>query len=128
MNVRLVTKEDFSMIESWCHGWNVPKVTNVCSNLGYIVDDVAAGWLYITNSPVAFVEHLITNPKSGIKLRNKALDLVVLHIANVAKDMDFKHLIGITNLDVIRKRAEKLKFNTDTKLYQIVQLTLKGNK
>lgn len=50
---------------------------DVFSTSGYVVPGLAAVWLYFTNSSLATLEFLVSNPKSAKLKRRAAIDVVV---------------------------------------------------
>lgn len=71
------------------HGWTPPE-QNMLPEVGYIVDDVCAGFLYKTDSKIAWLEFIISNPKSEKEQRDQALDLLIEQLYNRAKELGFQ--------------------------------------
>lgn len=83
--------EDYATIEPWfrAHGWppNTPHST-ILSTSGVIVEDdngpCAVGFLYFTNSPMAFLEWIGTKP--GLRFGGiKALDFLLGVIKEICR-------------------------------------------
>lgn len=77
---------------------------------GFIVDNVAAGFLIKTDCKVAIIEHVATNPKSDGQDREKALNEIFNELQFVAKKSGFKYLFGNTLFKEIADRGERYGF------------------
>lgn len=125
--VRPIKKEDLAQIKKWTKDRIIQDITNDVSNIGYIEDGVAAGFLFTTNSSTAFIEHLIANPLVSSEIRDIALDEIVTVIANHAWELGFSNLIGVTSNQSVVRRAVKLGFIEETEKYTVVNLDLENN-
>lgn len=96
----------YGMISKWwkAHGMEAPKIHEL-PELGLIADDIAAGFLYKTDSSVCMIEALIANPEKPTGVRNEALDLVVTELCREAREMGFKKIYGFTRLESVLDRA-----------------------
>lgn len=74
---------------------------------GFIVEKVAAGFLYITDSSVSIIDCYISNPKADLKSRSNALDAITRALITCAKEYDTKVLKCDTQLEAIKSRAVK---------------------
>lgn len=81
-------------------------------NMGYIVDGVAAGFLYFTDSKIAIIDNFISNKQSSRQDRDKALDEIVEALLASARTGGAKLVKCDTDIDAIKKRAVKMGFNT----------------
>lgn len=124
--IRKVETKDIQTIQSWFLARNIVDQSDMFSTIGYIVPDIAAGFLYTTNSQVAIIEHLITNPIYHKEIRDKALDEVVLSIIKEAKRLHFTNLLGITEFDVVTQRALKLGFEKQPNPFTVINYNLEG--
>ncbi len=113
MESRSVFEEDFEEIKKWFErrGMHCPEI-DLFSKNGLIVDDVAAGFLYSTDSGVCFLENFITNPDSNKKERLMALDLIAQDLCSLAEDLGFKLIFGFSTYPGIVKLAHSLYFNS----------------
>ena len=79
--------QDYSQLAKWCNHRDVvapPK--DLLSSVGFIVDDVACGFIYLTNSSVAILDCFISCPHSDKKIRDKALNLITIELTAYAKN------------------------------------------
>jgi hypothetical protein len=108
---RMFQPKDYSQIERWgCARDVAPPPIGLLSDLGLIVDDVAAGFLYITNSDICFLEGFITNPEADKNDRHEALNGITLELINLAKEAGCKLIKCDTRLDKIVTRAKDFGF------------------
>jgi hypothetical protein len=82
--------------------WNPDSI----SLEGVIVPGVAAGWLYVTNGPVAFIENVVTNPEASSEDRHAALDAIHDWAFKAAKSRGYRRLVALVTHDGLVPRAE----------------------
>lgn len=91
---------------------------------GFVVEGVAMGFLYRTDSKMALIENLAANPKLPRETVTLGLDAVVTAIADEGRALGFEVLIGYTNVKAIIERALRHGFTTDDEKFQVVTLVL----
>lgn len=106
--IREYRPEDYEEIAGWhrARGADAPSPA-LLSSTGHIVPGVAAGWLYLTNSGAALLEHYVSNPNAEPGARNAALDEITLALFKVAIDAGCRVVIALTADDSIADRARK---------------------
>lgn len=77
---------------------------------GLVVEDVACGFLYCTDSAVGMIDVFVTNPEASNISRGKALHLITQNLIIWAKDLGLKRLVANTQVRGIRDLALKNKF------------------
>lgn len=94
MNVRPVNASDLKTLQNWyvLHDQS-PESVYLLSDIGFIVDDYAAAFLYTTNSNVCWIESYISNPNTDKNERKKALDMITDEILKKAKELNYKVII-----------------------------------
>lgn len=99
MNIRSFDfDKDYLTICSWYRSYDKqPPYKTALSKTGYIVEDICVGFLYKTDSNIAFIEGYISNPKSDKNIKHKALDLITENLIMDAKDNGFKTIISMSN-------------------------------
>lgn len=112
LTVRALQESDWDTLQEWWTKWNWPIVAkemlplNGCGGLIVYKGDtpVVAGFLYLTNSNIAWMEWVISNKDYKENDRKKALEILILGLEDIAlsvgKDMIFsvsksKSLINI---------------------------------
>jgi hypothetical protein len=110
-NPRRFLPSDYEVLKAWTeeHEMQAPDF-ELLPETGFIVDNVACGFIYLTNSKLAILEGFVTNPKSNKDTRNDALDDITLELMQIAKKSGYKVLKCETRLNAIVKRAEKFGF------------------
>ncbi len=84
--------EHYDLIKKWWqdHNW-LPIDKNILPKTGLIVNDCVAGFLYQTDSSLAWVEWIVSDKNSDKKLRKESLYILINELTNIAKDMGFTH-------------------------------------
>lgn len=98
--------EDFKQISEWMseRSLGVPRGTRL-SSTGIIVDNVAAGFLYVTNSEVAIIDCFISNPKADKIDRGNALDEITEALLKLALRYGARIVKCDSQLPSIQERA-----------------------
>ncbi len=86
---------------------------------GFIVEGMAACFLYKTDSAVAYIDMLVSNPDVPVKDSREALDWAVWHCIKEAQQHGFKLLTGTTTLKAVADRAKKHGFDVWENYYQL---------
>lgn len=113
MSLRKYTDKDYPMIASWCQerGRNPPEKAAL-STMGYIADNRVAGWLYLTDSNIAMIENIVSNPKTVKSLRRESLKRLCSVLIDSAFLLGYQHVFGITNHPAIEKLAKDMGMKT----------------
>lgn len=106
--VRRVVDLDFDEVGKWVEvrGGSLPN-RDLFPPTGFIVDGIACGFIYFTNSSVCILDCYLSNPFTDKELRDEALNLITTELIKYAKSHGCKLLKCDTKLDVIKKRALK---------------------
>jgi len=109
MNVRIINKDDYSIIAKWWehYDWK-PVHPYLLSNSGFLVSDdnkngIVAGWYVKTNGLTALVEWIIKNPSSKPQKFIKALSFLCKTIEEIAKKDGYKMIITFLENDKLKK-------------------------
>lgn len=105
--VRRFTSDDLNQMESWYkdRGLPIPPI-NLLPEVGFIVDDTAAGFLYITGgNQLGFMDGFITSQQASYIDRQKGLDVVTKALIDEAKERKVLKLLAFTTAQVIFDRA-----------------------
>lgn len=99
------------MISEWYekHGQVAPKQEQL-SDMGFIVDNRVAGWVYLTNSNLALIECVISNPDTIPSLRKESLRKLAGLLVDTAVSLGCTEVIAITKHESIAELAQFLGF------------------
>ena len=89
---RALRESDWETLQSWWEAWEWPEMNKdllPLNGLGGLIiskEDipVVAGFLYLTNSGVAWIEWVISNPEYREDDRKDALEFLIKELENVA--------------------------------------------
>lgn len=86
--------------EAWKgHNWPVVPASHLPSNGLVVVDEdtgqfLSAGFIYRTDSPIGWMEWIVTNPEAKIKKRTNSLNYLVSSLVGLAKEMGVQTLFA----------------------------------
>ena len=80
---------------------------DIFSSTGWAVPGLAAWWLYLTDSSLAWTEMLVGNPDVPRVVRGKALDMVIAHVLGEAKAAGTRLLVCNVDRADLEERAVK---------------------
>lgn len=106
MLARRVLELDFDEIEKWFdkHHLKMPA-KGLFPRIGFIVNGVAAGFIYSTDSLVSIIDCYISNPHIDAQTRDKALNAITDELIKSAKSHGCKIIKCDTKLESIKHRA-----------------------
>lgn len=108
--VPYVPELHFSQVSEWMQFRNEVITPDALPQTGFIIPGKVAGFLYRTDSSVAWIEGLVAAPGLDREERSQAIDAIVEAIIHEAQQLGFKTLLGYTVLDVVVKRSERFGF------------------
>ncbi len=105
MKTRPYSQADHVRLSNWwtAHGWP-PVSSTILPPNGYIVGECAAAFLYLTDSPIAWMEWLVADPEAPKEFRSACINQLVDHIAEVARQKGASLLFTSTNHPALEKR------------------------
>lgn len=121
MRAETFTAEHHPLLASWWegHGWPVIPMSTLPTR-GLLVGETqpaVAGFLYITDSDVGIMEWIVSDPKSSIFERSKALDVLIEELCSLAKESGCRLLLTFLKHKGLMKRVEKIGFiQTDAEM------------
>jgi len=124
-----VERYDPQLHRAWLRDWldwhdERPLAPELLPPTGFVVPELAMGFLYGTDSKMALIEVLISNPMASRELRSQALDAVVEAIIAEAQARGFTRLLGYTALPAVVGRAERHGFGAGAERYTLVTKVL----
>ena len=104
-------KKHAFVLQAWLTHWGItiPPV-ELFSDIGFIVNDVAIGFLFTTNSGTAYIDHVCADPRASEMARDSALDDLLNHLGTVSQSMGYKFLTIITRIQALKDRLSYLGF------------------
>jgi hypothetical protein len=124
MNIRNYKSSDYSVISEWwkSHKWPVlPE--HMLPKTGMIIDNFCAGFLYKTDSSIAWLEFIISNPSTKKEERADALDILIKGLVNRAKEDGFKTIFtSVEHPSLITKYKNNGFVIGDTNMTNLVRL------
>lgn len=111
--VRRICEADFLRLEEWFKGRGVAMPHRSLFPLnGYIVEGIAAGFLYLTDGGIGLLDCYITNPETDSKTRSNALDALTEALLSCAHLNRCRLIKCTTKIEAIKKRAERFGFKS----------------
>lgn len=97
-NIRMLTDNDFPTLQKWWDWWEFPKPPK-----DYLPDegrggimvtkngiDICAGYLFFTNSKIAWLEFIVSNNEYKDKDRKESKVFLINELTQIAKRKGFK--------------------------------------
>lgn len=116
MEMRFLTHSDYDILSDWWKSWRwTPPAREFLPENGtggvMIFDKdtlLCAGFLYKTNSKVAWIEFIVSNPECKDKsIRHDALIMLIVVLTNISKTLGFEYCYSIAmNEPLINKFKE----------------------
>ncbi len=106
MIVRAYEPKDFAQISHWAKThWDTDYSEDQFPKTGFIVDDVAAFFMYTTDSTVCFLENMVSNREACPVTRDRAIELLILKAFDHARAHGFKVAYAVTDNPKVIVRA-----------------------
>ncbi len=119
-----VPEQHFEQVRAWLRFRDEEMTPEALPRTGFIIPGKVAGFLYRTDSSVAWIENLVAAPTLEREERNKLVDAIVTAISQKAKALGFKRLVGYTVLDVVVRRAKRHGFQHVGGGFELIALQL----
>lgn len=114
--IKFFEPSDYEEICSWRTGRELSSLElDLLPKFGLIAPGVGAAFLYKTDSRVASIGQLVSNPKADKKIRYTTMNLIVEMLFQKAKLDGYKVVSCATNLDKLKERFCKLGFELTDK-------------
>jgi hypothetical protein len=110
----------FEQVLRWMEAWGQTISPDALPTTGFIVPGIAAGFLYRTDSSIAWIEGLVASRDISAEIRGLALDEIVRALRAEARRSGFKILLGYTQLQAVVDRALRHGFKHAKGAYQLV--------
>lgn len=108
--MRRFMKKDLKEINQWRELRKAPILSDdFYPPTGFFEPGVAAGFINFTETSVAFIENLITNPQAEKKKREQAILAILEKLERFAYDQNIKWIVAVTNHPQVEKYAFLIK-------------------
>ncbi len=127
---RPLNKKDYETICKWWKWWRWPELPRTAlpnnGEGGFMVEKnsipIVSGFLYISNSKMAMLEWIVSNPDYREKDRQKAIELLINKVESFCKDLGVKHVITLGRNEHLIETHRKLGWLVDKKQsYEIIK-------
>lgn len=118
LTIRTLNESDYHniLVDWWIQwGWEPPKRDFLPDNAtgGIIVYDgdnpICAGFIYITNSSVSWIDWIVSNKEYKVKdKRKEAISLLVSSLSNIAKNSGATYAYALIKNESLIKTYEEL--------------------
>ncbi len=107
MQARKYEPSDFPTIEVWGAQWGSEYKEHQFPKVGFIVDGIAAVFLYQSDSSCCWLENMISNKEAPKEKKAVAVDLLIQAVLQEASDLGFKIAYATTdNVPLVLKLKE----------------------
>jgi N-acetylglutamate synthase-like GNAT family acetyltransferase len=123
MLIKNFEENDYNLLCSWWfeQGWS-PVSLELLPKIGFIVNDICAGFLYINDSKICHLEWIIADPRSSKEERSTALDTLIDMLVLTAKEYGCNTVFTATKHENLIKRFKKNGFIvTDTNVSHLIK-------
>lgn len=123
LRVRPYTSEDYPALESYWEYHKFPPVPReVLPPTGLVVEAeglICAGWVYKTDSPIAWIEWIVANPMTIKQKKDEALNLLIESL--IAECKDYPVIFTSTVLPKLADRLESFGFAKGDMAMQLIR-------
>lgn len=113
-NIERIRPRHYKLLESWYAARGRKIDTSTFSDMGFIVDGRAAGFLYVTNSNLAMIEGIVADPYTIPSHRRLSIEKLVGLLMDTALSLGFTNIFGISKHPAIIKVGKKYGFKIHT--------------
>jgi hypothetical protein len=121
LTVRELKESDWEDMSSWWKWWRWPEVSketlplNGCGGVMVCKGEipVAAGFLYLSNSKVAWLDWIVSNPQYRESDRKEALEMLINTLEEVARQQNYSIIISIARNKSLINIHKKLGYTVD---------------
>jgi len=127
---RPLREEDYKIICAWWKWWRWPVLPRTAlpnnGKGGFMVEKnnipIVSGFLYISNSEMAMLEWIVSNPYYKESDRKEAIELLINKVEDFCKGVDVKHIITLGRNKHLIETHKKLGWHVDpTPSYEIIK-------
>jgi hypothetical protein len=99
MNYRLINiTQDYPTLKSWWEGQSWPAIpVSMLPAYGIMVEESVAGFLYKTDSSLAWIEWIVANPNTEKEFRRDCVKKLVSELLALAHNLNFEAVFSSSN-------------------------------
>lgn len=103
--------EDIPTVNAWYLSRGMfPLNEHMFPDVGFIVENVGAGFLYQTDSSLCFMDGYISSPATTRDERAAAFEKISQALIRTAKDHGFKEILAYTKNPGVKKMCDRFTF------------------
>ena len=132
LNLRRLKKSDYSTLCKWWNDWgmeSMPQELLPENGTGGIMvlnkkEPVCAGFVYTTNSKIAWISWIVSSKTYNKKNRKEAINLLLTSLVNMCESTGIKLIYGINNSNrFLTKKFIDIGFiKTKDKMTELIKL------
>jgi hypothetical protein len=119
-----VPEQHYEQVKELLASYDEYMTQEALPKTGFIIPGKAAGFMYRTDSVLAFMECVVGAKNLDAEERSQALDAVVIALCQEAKKLGFKVMMGNTKYEALVKRAKRLGWTYVGDGYHVVAMQL----
>jgi hypothetical protein len=121
LKLRSLQESDWETLQTWWKAWGWPEMSKDLMPLdglgGLVVEKdskpIAAGFLYLTNSKVAWTEWIISDPNYRNEDRIECLKMVVQGLEDIAINSGYKIILSVGRNKSLLNIHKELGYDVD---------------
>lgn len=121
LKTRVLEESDWETLISWWKSWRWPEMSkeilpmNGTGGIMVYKDNVpiVAGFLYLTNSKVAWLDWIVSNPSYKETDRKEAIMLLINTLEQIGKNQGYNVIISITRSKSLINIHKELNYTID---------------
>lgn len=121
LKTRVLEESDWETLTSWWKSWRWPEMSkeilpmNGTGGIMVYKDDVpiVSGFLYLTNSKVAWLDWIVSNPSYKETDRKEAIMLLINTLEEIGKNQGYNVIISITRSKSLINIHKELNYTID---------------
>lgn len=123
MKIRPFEITDYLTLHNWWkeYDWQSIPLKSL-PQTGFIIDDYCAGFLYKTDSDIAWLEWIVSNKNANKKEKSQALDLLITTLTETAKTNGFRVIFTSVAHKGLTEKYKTLGFKeTDSRMTNLIK-------
>jgi hypothetical protein len=114
--------KDYATLCKWWSKYDTNIPERVLSNIGLMVEDVAAAWLYITNSEFAIIAFPISNKEVSSAVKDEVFSIIIKRLEGIARSLNYTIISVHSEIDSMIERYKRLGYTvTDDNMTNLMR-------